>query len=228
MRMGKKKKIVEKISPSIVRKLAELESLRKAQLDIAKNIMTAYGGAAYALDLYILGAINRSMYLSVSFAEMIKQGNAMCAIPILRLQMDSVMRVSAFWVVSEPHQFVGQILKGKKLNEFKSKDDKKLTDQYLHTRLSEEYKNFSKVYDHTSGFIHLSEKHMFAQVESMDETERTIQISIGPPKHSDWAEKDVVEVANGFIEVSKILNKYCEGWFKTKNNPPNSDSEANS
>jgi hypothetical protein len=43
-----------------------------------------------------------------------------------------------------------------------------MTDKFLVKKFSEEYKWIEKVYNNTSGYIHLSEKHLFANVANLN------------------------------------------------------------
>jgi len=133
--------------------------------------------------------------------------------------MDSVMRVSAFWRVAKPYEVVMQVWQGEGLNNIEDMEGNKLKDAFLREKLTKEYPFFSRMYKETSGYVHLSKRHIASQFESVDETERKVSISIGRPKLSDWREPDMLEAIDAFIGVTNILIYYCEGWCRTKDNP---------
>ena len=57
-----------------------------------------------------------------------------------------------------PQELVQHILNGGKPSKFKDIDGVPLNDYRLHTRLSQEYPEASRVYEDTSGYVHLSRR----------------------------------------------------------------------
>ena len=119
--------------------LSRLEALEKSQLGLAKNMIEAYGGSMYAMDLFISGALNRSLALSDGFRGLVKSKNLICAGAILRLQIDTAIRIFAGTLVEDTNKFVNDVLKGKHIRNFKDRDGNRMTDRYLVTKLSDEY-----------------------------------------------------------------------------------------
>ena len=115
-----------------------------------------------AIRHFLVTVLRRSLALIDGFLLMADHRNRCCALPLIRLQLDNVMRVFATCsIVSDREAFIEQILKGQKLHKFKSKDGRKLTDTLLHKELSKKYPPCSHAYEHSSGFIHLSWEHLF-------------------------------------------------------------------
>ena len=55
------------MTTQLQKSLNRLEALEKAQVELAKKMIEAYDGAMYAIDLFISGALNRSLALSDGF-----------------------------------------------------------------------------------------------------------------------------------------------------------------
>ena len=80
------------MTTQLQKSLNRLKALEKTQLELAKNMIEAYGGSMYAIDLFISGALNRSLALSDGFKGLVKSKNLICAGAILRLQVDTAIK----------------------------------------------------------------------------------------------------------------------------------------
>ena len=60
----------------------------------------------YPIDIYTIGAANRTLALSSGFKHHIQEFNLICAGVIVRLHLDTAIQFSAAWLVSKPHDFV--------------------------------------------------------------------------------------------------------------------------
>jgi hypothetical protein len=193
-----------------------LENCRKRHLELGKQVIEAYGGNIYPVDFLIIAAINRSLCLLVGLKILIEEKNIICAAPIIRMQIDNAMRVAAGTLVSEPHQLVMNILNGIPIKRQEDRNGHKLTDQYLLSIIEKDHKWIRKVYENTSGYIHLSEKHIYNSIFVPKDREYEIKIS---PKDTYIKEETYVELVEAFIAITSILFEYVEGWIYTKNNP---------
>jgi len=91
-----------------------------------------------------------------------------------------------------------------------------MTDQYLVDSLGKKYEWMPRVYDATSGFIHLSEKHIFTVFESK-EVKGKVGLTVGA-KDDDIPSELWVELADGFLASTDALFEYLKGWTFTKQN----------
>jgi hypothetical protein len=146
--------------PSIERSTDTLKEMLDDTADLIAD-MTAKGPAAIGrFDGLVLAALIRSQSTIVGFLAMIEQRNKLCAQPMIRFQLDSAMRLIACLIAKEPEELVQHILNGGKPSKFKDIDGVPLNDYRLHTRLSQEYPEASRVYEDTSGYVHLSRRHI--------------------------------------------------------------------
>jgi hypothetical protein len=74
-----------------------------------------------------------------------------------------------------------------------------------------------RVYKATSGFIHLSEKHIFTVFQACEgEQSVSLQVSV---TDDDIPDELWIELADGFIASTDALFEYLRGWSYTKQNP---------
>ncbi len=84
--------------------IAILSEANELHLDLGKKMSEAYEGAIYPMDLLAAAVLNRSLYLIHGISRLVLDRNYISAVPLLRLQLDNVLRFHAAWLVDEPHQ----------------------------------------------------------------------------------------------------------------------------
>jgi hypothetical protein len=169
------------------------------------------------MDFLAAAVLNRSLALIEGFCSLISNRNFLAAAPLLRLQLDNLLRLSAAWQVDNPHAFVTDVLSGKHIRNIQDRHGNKMTDGYLVDLLAKEDDQIKSVYENTSAFIHLSDKHIFA-IFSHAAEERTLNIQIGPDAHRLPDDK-FLEAVIAFGHYTKLVLKYVHGWAFTKANP---------
>jgi hypothetical protein len=144
-------------------------------------------------------------------------GPYVCGIPLLRLQLDNIMRFYSLWLVSDPQRVLEALLKDTPFKKLKSQDGKPLTDAYLHKQLSQLQPWVSEVYKRTSGFVHLSTPGILSGVMHVgDASNRTIQMHIGSKAGRKWSDSDKKEAVDAFIAATDALLHLFVSWAVTK------------
>ncbi|MCX7016404.1 MAG: hypothetical protein NTW86_28245 [Candidatus Sumerlaeota bacterium] len=202
---------------SLATALSAIEDLDKRILKVAEAMIGAHGGDMYGVDLLANAAMNRSLALSSGFRTLIAAQNLLCAGALLRLQIDTALRFSAAFLVEKPHEFAIAVLGGTPVNKLRDMSGKLLTDGYLRKRLAEVAPWVDRVYQRTSGFVHLSDVHYFATVDEVH-NDRRITFKIGA-KDKRIPESHYAEAAEAFAESMRVLLQFLEGWVFTKDNP---------
>jgi hypothetical protein len=198
--------------------IAHLRESRDAHLELGKYILTADKSNLYPLDFLAAAVLNRSLALIEGFCSLIEARNFTAAAPLLRLQLDNCLRFSAAWLVEQPHDFAMEVLRGKPVRKQRTRDGQLMTDHYLVRILSTEAPWVQSVYDHTSGYVHFSEKHIFRCLQESQDSESDVTIHIG--LGDDVATEDLyIEAILAFIDATRLLLKYAHGWGFTKDNP---------
>ena len=175
-------------------------------------------GPMYPLDLLATAALNRSLNLMNGFCALIEARNFLAAAPLIRIQLDSCLRFSAAWLVDDPHDFADKVLYDKRVNRLQDRDGNQLRDGYLVDKLAEEYPWVKDVYKQTSGYVHLSNKHIFNAHRPGDE-EGTLEGKIAEGD-SFVTDELYLEAIAAFKAITDILFEYVCGWGYTKRHPP--------
>lgn len=189
--------------------------IRELKADHLKISKVNFKEDIYPFDFLILAALNRSLCLVSAFAALIETRNFIAAAPLIRLQLDNSLRLFAATLVDEPHEFAMQVLGGARIDRIKDKQGNRLTDKYLVTMLRVHEPWIESVYEEASGFIHLSEKHIFNALKMHDEGEDEILMKISDEDEfvSQSAYEEAVVV---FAEVTKLILSLSEGWAVQK------------
>jgi len=199
--------------------LTKLETLKVVHLDEGMKLVQAYGGAAYPFDLLTWAVLNRSMSLTSAFITLMRELNYLAAVTLVRPQLDNFLRFAAGWLVSDPHQFAIDILEGIPVRRQKASDGHFMTDRYLVDHFKGEHPWINRVYRETSGFVHLSEKHMFMNVKSIDQKTRAETMLISD-KHDHVPPEIKREAILCFFEITVLVLHRTYSWRMTKDNPP--------
>lgn len=197
--------------------LGMLDASQDTLLNTSKRIVEAYGNALYGLDLLALAAVNRSLHLIPAFRYCIETRNMFAAAPLLRLHLDSSLRLSAAWIVKEPHDFALRVLRGEHVRKMKDAQGKLMTDAYLVKLHKEKYPWVERVYERCSDFVHLSGVHISGILRKGNE-EGSFRIQVG--HDAAWLVEDkFTEGVEGFNAATRLLLEFLEGWQFTKDNP---------
>jgi hypothetical protein len=213
--------VQEVYSESLEKAFERLAQLDSAHNEIGMYIMKAHGGALYNMDFLAFAALNRSKAHIAGFTSLLKAKNLICAGALLRLQLDTAMRFYAAFLVDDPHSFAFKVMKGEKIRKLRDRDKNLMTDSYLVEMLGTEYAWVPRVYDKTSGYVHLSSTHIFSTLtpkESGDDEAYSFEVKIGSGDKDlpDWL---YTETVDAFSASTDILLRYVHGWAFTKDNP---------
>ena len=208
-------------SQSVLSALDEISHLEVAQQQIAGEMLRAYNASIYPLDFLAIGAANRSLAHCAGFRAMISARNFICAASILRLQIDTVIRFAAAWLVPRPHALAQEVLKGTPISKLHDRAGHRMTDAYLVAALARDHPWMTNVYKQTSGYIHLSEKHIFNCLSEVGE-DRQISVKLSSVDESVTDEL-YLEAIEAFTEATRIFADYLGGWTLTKGHPEKVD-----
>ena len=206
----------EKKDSSLDDRLALTDHLKGEILALATAMIEADDHKLYGMDLFAIGAANRAVAHCAGFKRMIKDRNLICAGSLLRLQIDTAIRFHASFLVKNPHEFSVEVLGGAAIREMKDQSGHKMTDRYLVGKLSSGAEWLPRVYHETSGYIHLSGKHLMSaftpagdhQIDmKIDEIDKPLPDSI------------YIEAIEGFCAATSLFMKYLYGWVLTKSDP---------
>ena len=206
------------IPKSVEKRIIHLRNSYDTHISVLQQILEADEGRIFGVDPIVTGVINRSLSLIDGFTTMVEKQNVLCANALLRLQVDSIIRFYACWLVADPHSLLLPLLEDKPLYKIKSKDGKSLSDVYLRTEASKLYPWINSVYEKTSGFIHLSMPHILAPFAESDYSARPFIVSVGKPGLGrPWRGNEMTEAVEAFSEATNCILHLATSWLVTKN-----------
>ncbi len=196
--------------------LQKLEDLRKSLLTAGMAALGGAGAPMFVLDMILIGALKRAVSLASGLAVMIEKKNMVCARALLRMHMDTVLRLSAYEYVDDPEAVASAVLGGEHLRKFKSTEGKQLKDHYLVERLTAREPWGKTVYEYTSGYVHFSERQVFDAVAKLGtDEERTVHFSVSDSDEK-YPESSWSEVAACFNRLTVLLKEQVERRGRAK------------
>jgi hypothetical protein len=197
--------------------LKNLEEVNKMHPYEGLAVMKAFKGAVYPFDLLAIAVLNRSMSLTSAFITLMRSNNFVASVTLIRPQLDTFLRFAAGWLVTDPHAFVDDILDGKPVKDIRTEKGQKMTDRFLVSHFSKEYPWISRVYENTSGYVHLSDKHMFVNAKNSDSIQGRVIFKISD-KDDHIPENFKIEAIAAFAEITKLILHRVYSWRYTKEN----------
>lgn len=180
---------------------------------LSVQLFSADNGKMFPVDLLTIAALKRTWGNSDGFQTLIMSQNLVAARSLLRIQVDTLIRYHAVWLVEDPHDFANYVHRGERIDKYKCKDGTKLSDFYLVSKLSQNYAWIKPVYESLCGYVHFSSSHINSSVKAINENRVSFEIG---PKDS-FPEFSWVEAVDCYSTIMMILFSYIDGWIRTKN-----------
>lgn len=178
------------------RYLDELQKLNSATKNLGKQLQ-AITPEFYSFDFFLITALNRTVNLNKAFIELIKGNNFIAGAPLVRINLDTLLRLYAGRVSNlDMNEFARKVIfEKRKINNLKSTERnekgklKEMSDNFLKKSISQinGYEWVEKVYDAGNSFIHLDSKLFFSSTQVNDKKDKTINLTIG--YHDSYVEQ---------------------------------------
>lgn len=181
---------------------------------LGKEMMYS-GKGLYPLDYYITGVLNRACSLIYGFETLITTMNFISAAHLVRLHLDSYLRLSAGWLAKDPHDFSNRVLNGEPVRKIKDSDGHWMTDAYLKEKAAKTFPWIKDVYEETSGFIHFSSKHILNSISDINKERSTVTTTIGKTD-INVSNLSRLEAIICMIEICNAIAVQVDGWIETK------------
>jgi len=191
--------------------LADIERSEREILALYERQVSTPGPVGYQ-HFYLFGIARRALALSAAFRQMVLSKNSIVASSILRLQLDTVLRLYALFWVAHAEEFSFKVFKGTAINKLKAADGSLMTDGYLRDRVTAKNAWIPSVYAETSGYIHFSHRHIKAALHMKDFATGQAQVQIGPYDVG----KSVSyygELLRAFLHLTMMIPVAAEDWF---------------
>ncbi|HGI9262487.1 hypothetical protein [Klebsiella pneumoniae] len=190
--------------------LQAMKDLERADNEI-KELFIQMQGKDFGYDfLLAIGIARRSCALTSGFKSMLEAKNSLCALALVRMQLDNSLRLYAGFFSKDRMKFSKDVLNGKIISKMKADDNQPMTDNYLARRVSTKNPWVINVYKKTSGYIHFSEEHIKEALRHNGGS--NYEIVIGP-KDFDRNEEHFLEPLQCFTHITMMIKVQLEDWL---------------
>ncbi len=142
---------------------AHLEKIQRVTDDLRKiphEYLGPTGTKLPDIAWFVLAAINKTASLTHAFCALTRAKNTMVAASLIRLQLDTAMRMFGLSLVTDVECAGTLLMNDGSYRKLRSRDGEWLTDALLHRKLNEHYPGLSDAYEATSAYVHLSAMHI--------------------------------------------------------------------
>jgi hypothetical protein len=196
-------------SPEV--RLAFLEKSRESHFKLAS--LAAIAGVRMDTILAWM-VLKRSLSLVFGYTSLIRSSNFVSAVPLIRMQIDNLLRFRAAFLAPDISEFVASVIEGAEIRELRDADDHRMTDHYLQRQFAMDYPWLESLYRSTSGYIHLSDAHFANAIRAKPGGERQIEAYIGPDDKM-ISPQIYAEATENMIRATYELLSFMEAWAKS-------------
>ncbi|MGH6812917.1 MAG: hypothetical protein ACREDM_11450 [Methylocella sp.] len=188
---------------------AALLASERAISDVFFEHFKAHKPLTYA-DFFGMGIGRRALALSSGFRLMVEHRNSLCALPMVRMQLDTALRLYAGFFVSDHEEFCLNVFQGTQIDQLTSDDGSLMKDRYLVNRVATRNPWIVDVYKFTSGYIHFSNRHIQEALRKGEGP--NVRIVIGPADF-DREPKHFLEPMRCMHHLNFIIEFALDDWF---------------
>ncbi|MFI5112748.1 MAG: hypothetical protein ACHP8B_13975 [Terriglobales bacterium] len=186
---------------------------RVVELVLAVNSPTPHA----PIETVMAVALQRSRHLIQGYVPLLHAKNLAAASALIRMQLDSAMRVNACFLVRDPLQIWEALKSDAPWSRIKTEGGDKLADAYLHEQLSTKFSWATELYKQMSGYIHLSRPHLESTVKGEDFLGMVVHQG---PAGAGLTDQELANNAEQFVRVTRALLSLCEDYVRTRQAPP--------
>ncbi len=199
--------------------IVALEELSKKHDEIGNSLYNACNASLFPADILAFSVLERSLQLLKGFCILMRNGGYVCAVPLLRMQLDSGLRFSGVMTMDDPHGTAQLVMDGKALKDIKGMDGKEMTDARLVKRLSDKNPQIQAVYHAACSYVHFSREHFalfLARCKKISK-DGNREICIGDDDaHIPMENK--LGLINDFKVITKAVLNLVEHWCSCRHN----------
>lgn len=184
-------------------RLARLDAFEAELVRKGAPLLGSVNALSHA-DFFVVGAARRTLAQARGFKQLIEARNFPCAAAILRMQIDTAMRINALFLVEDMSAACRSVLDGARFNTLRDRSGAKLSDAHLRAKLAEEHPWINPVYERASDFVHLSGRHFYTSIARTDDTTRIATFTISgedPPRPDEI----YFEIVDAFLRASALV-----------------------
>jgi len=186
---------------------------RVVELVLAVNSPTPH----VPIETVMAVALQRSRHLVQAYVPLLHAKNLAAASALIRMQLDSAMRVNACFLVRAPLQIWEALKSDAPWSRIRTDGGAKLTDTYLHEQLSKKFNWATDLYNQMSGYIHLSRPHLESTIKGEDFLGMVIHQG---PVGAGLTDQELAKNAEQFVRVTRALLSLCEDYVEARKAHP--------
>ena len=164
-----------------------------------------------------MASAKRSLATIDGYTTLITAHNFTCAAALVRLHLDTALRIFAGSLVADPHDLAKKIMAGEHVRRIKDKHGQQMKDDYLVRQLSTQCKWVASVYARASGYIHVSDMHVWNTFIPNDGTGQGRMAMTSADAFID--DKTRSDTTIGMIAITDIILDCLVAWAYRKENP---------
>jgi len=208
--------------PELADPRESIDKIRIAHLDVVRQLSDVHEGL-YSIDLMLTTALSRSYSLVEGFISAFDRWNFFAAAPLLRMQADSLVRLSYMSRAEDSEKVARDFISGVEFRNMRDPDGKRLIDRRLNELASEFHPWVENIYPATSGWVHFSPQHFYASWKLDKDSRRegtlgSIQLQI-PMASGAIPPEMVTDILEAMIGVTSEIFDYAELWASRKGLP---------
>jgi hypothetical protein len=204
--MTQQNKINKQVDISELKKVEEnLIKLEKLFIREINEISKIEKGQLTKISHFIMSVTDRAISFNRAFLTLTNLNNYQTAICLIRLQIDNCLRLFAYSIANNSFEFYDNVLAGLHIRNLVDRENNKMTDEHLSTKLDQIFPGIKLLYKNTSGYIHFSKNHLFLnnKIEVISDEELKMKTKIGDIDRLEIYEQ--VDFAFNMFFASKCL-----------------------
>ncbi|WHO22643.1 hypothetical protein G6L90_06690 [Agrobacterium tumefaciens] len=196
---------------------SRIDRIEKVEKELTRKVFEDFGSPnLYHADMFVMGAVKRILAVSAGFRALMLSRNFISSAGLVRMQIDTAARLYGLRLVAVPEAFCEAVMSGKRYDKQKDHAGNLMRDAHLIKKLAEKHSWVSEVYTQTSGFVHLSDRHLWSSASQVDETEHTFHFNIAATD-TDRPDEDFFEILECFFEATKIAGVEVLAYLQYRN-----------
>lgn len=181
-----------------------------------QDIFTALNGNIIFPCSYFVGSIiTRTRANNQGFLDLIKAKNHICALALIRLQIDNSILLYQAQLVEDPDDFFQYMANGNEA--YKYKGNKKMKIDFHERKIVEvlnyKYEEIQSLYKASSGFIHFSSKHISSTYQQ-ELKEDGLNLYINEHFTVFYSDEAYKAVYNTMLYVNEVVLDSLHYWEK--------------
>jgi hypothetical protein len=195
---------------------ARLDRIRDEQAALLRDgqALLKAGMPLNQIGMLFLAAAKRSVALPAGFIAMIEGRNFHAAAPMVRMQLDTALRVAALRFVPDPHAYAAAVMEGTPVYKLKDDTGARLTDHLLLSRLADTFPWVTPVYRDASAFVHLSARHLWTSIAALNEPEHIVHFEISATDPVRVSEDRYYEAVDAFTHCLALATGLILGGMR--------------